>query len=151
MISKILHIEDNSDDVLLTAMAFRKAGVAVQLEVAVDGDKGIAALQNQITDPPLCVLLDVKLPSISGFEVLTWIRSHPRLKRLPVIMFTSSLLPEDINRAYDLGANSYLLKPADLDSLIELARTVVHYWLHTNTQPPPAAQETKPAPAAVTQ
>src|SRR5579859_2859916 len=87
--------------------------------------------------PPSCVLLDVKLPSVSGLDVLGWIRQQPNLKRLPVIMLTSSLLAADINKAYDLGANSYLVKPPDLDSLIDLAKTIDLYWLRTNTPPPP--------------
>ena len=131
---KILHVEDNADDVMLTAMAFRKAAAAVKIEVANDGEKAIAALQNG-TGPPDCVLLDIKLPRKSGMEVLSWIRQEPRLKRLPVVMLSSSMLPDDINRAYDLGANSYLIKPPDLDTLVSLARTIDHYWLRTNIPP----------------
>ena len=136
METRILHVEDNPDDVLLVAMAFRKAAVAAKLDVATDGQKAIAALSNGAT-PPSCVLLDVKLPSVSGLDVLGWIRQQPNLKRLPVIMLTSSLLAADINKAYDLGANSYLVKPPDLDSLIDLAKTIDLYWLRTNTPPPP--------------
>ncbi len=133
---KILHVEDNPDDVMLVALAFRKAGVAAKLEVAPDGDKAITTLQNEpVGAYPNCVLLDIKLPSKSGLEVLAWIRQQPDLKRLPVIMLTSSLLPGDINRAYDLGANSYLIKPPDLEALIALARTIDQYWLQTNTPP----------------
>lgn len=132
---KILHVEDNPDDVMLVGMAFGKAAVTAELEVATDGEKAIAALQNCPDSPPVCVLLDIKLPSISGFEVLSWIRRQPRFKRLPVIMLTSSLLPEDINRAYDLGANSYLVKPPELEALIALARTIDLYWLRTNSNP----------------
>jgi len=136
MENTILHVEDNADDVMLTALAFRKAGVIVQLDVASDGDKAISNLQATGSNcAPACVLLDIKLPSISGFEVLAWIRQQPLLKRLPVIMLTSSLLPSDINKAYELGANSYLTKPSDLDSLVALARTIDHYWLKTNTPP----------------
>jgi CheY-like chemotaxis protein len=136
METKILHVEDNPDDVLLTAMAFRKAGVSTRLEVATDGDKAIAILSNCPPAPlPACVLLDIKLPSISGLEVLAWMRKQSHLKRLPVIMLTSSLLPSDINQAYDLGANSYLAKPANLDSLVELAKIIDLYWLRTNTAP----------------
>ena len=131
---RILHVEDNPDDVMLVGLAFRKAQAAVQLEVATDGEKALAALQSRLNSPPACVLLDVKLPSISGFEVLTWIRNQPRLKRLPVIMLTSSVLPADVNRAYDLGANSYLVKPLELDALIVLVKTIDLYWLRTNTQ-----------------
>jgi len=136
MENKILHVEDNPDDIMLIALAFRKAGVAVQLESAVDGDKAIAALQNGLrASPPACVLLDIKLPFRSGLEVLEWIRTQPHLKRLPVIMLTSSNEPADINRAYDLGANSYLVKPPELEGLIELAKTIEHYWLKTNARP----------------
>jgi CheY-like chemotaxis protein len=138
METKILHVEDNPDDVLLVSLAFRKAGVTAKLEVATDGDKAVAALTDGATSQlPVCVLLDIKLPSISGLEVLSWIRQQPQIKRLPVIMLTSSLLPGDINQAYDLGANSYLIKPANLDALIELAKTIDRYWLHTNTPPIP--------------
>jgi CheY-like chemotaxis protein len=136
MENKILHVEDNPDDVMLMALAFRKAGVAAQLEVASDGEKAIAALSNGLAGDHLaCVLLDIKLPSISGLEVLAWLRTQPKIKRVPVVMLTSSLLPGDINRAYDLGANSYLVKPPDLESLITLARTIDQYWLRTNTRP----------------
>ncbi len=129
-------MEDNADDVLLTAMAFRKAGSAVKLDVASDGEEAIAALQNgSAGSPPDCVLLDIKLPRKSGLEVLSWIRQEPKLKRLPVVILSSSLLPDDINRAYDLGANSYLIKPPDLESLVSLARTIDHYWLRTNMPP----------------
>ncbi len=135
MRNKILHVEDNSDDVLLTELAFRKAGVELKLEVATDGDKAIAILAQHLATPPACALVDIKLPSLSGLDVLAWIRKQPGLKRLPVIMFTSSLIPDDINQAYDLGANSYLIKPSDLESLIALAKTIDHYWLRTNTPP----------------
>ena len=142
METKIFHVEDNPDDVVLIALAFRKAGVSAKLEVATDGDKAIAALSSAATDTlPACVLLDIKLPSLSGLEVLSWIRKQPHLKRLPVIMLTSSLLASDINQAYDLGANSYLTKPPDLESLIALAKTIEHYWLRTNT---PAVLNSKP-------
>lgn len=133
---RILHVEDNPDDVLLVAMAFRKAGVPARLEVATDGQKAITLVANSAANAPLaCVLLDVKLPTISGLQVLAWIRQQPNIKRLPVIMLTSSLLAADINRAYDLGANSYLVKPPSLEGLIALARTIDLYWLRTNTAP----------------
>ncbi len=135
METKILHVEDNPDDVMLTSLAFRKAGVLVRVEVAADGQKAIDTLERCNSSPPACVLLDVKLPSISGLEVLAWIRGQPNLRRMPVVMLTSSLLPADINKAYDLGANSYLVKPADLESLTNLVKTIDQYWLKTNTGP----------------
>jgi CheY-like chemotaxis protein len=132
MDKRILHVEDNENDVMLTQMAFRKAGVVVNFDVASDGDKAIATLQANAS-LPACVLLDIQLPTVSGLEVLAWLRKQPRFKRLPVVMLTSSMLPEDINTAYDLGANSYLVKPSELPELIELAKTIYAYWLHANT------------------
>jgi CheY-like chemotaxis protein len=136
MENKILHVEDNPDDVMLMNLAFNRAGVPARLHVVNDGDEAIAALQNGDGGmQPVCVLLDVKLPRISGLEVLAWIRNQPRLKRLPVILLTSSSQTADINRAYDLGANSFLVKPPDLDSLTQLVKTVAHYWVNTNVRP----------------
>ncbi len=137
MENKILHVEDNPDDVMLMNLAFTRAGIAAKLQVVNDGDEAIAALSNGVMDgvPPVCVLLDVKLPRISGLEVLEWIRKQPHLRRLPVILLTSSSQTADINRAYDLGANSFLVKPPDLDSLTQLVKTVAHYWVQTNVRP----------------
>lgn len=138
MENKILHVEDNPDDVMLMNLAFSRAGIAAKLHVVSDGDEAIAALGNGASGSgaaPICVLLDVKLPRVSGLEVLAWIRNQPHLKRLPVILLTSSSQTADINRAYDLGANSFLVKPPDLDSLTQLVKTVAHYWVHTNVRP----------------
>jgi CheY-like chemotaxis protein len=138
MENKILHVEDNPDDVVLMNLAFNRAGVTASLDVVNDGDEAIAALERGMRGngrPPVCVLLDVKLPRVSGLEVLAWIRNQPNLKRLPVILLTSSSQTADINRAYDLGANSFLVKPPDLDSLTQLIKTVAHYWVHTNVRP----------------
>jgi CheY-like chemotaxis protein len=134
---RILHVEDSPDDVMLTALAFRKAGVQATLEVATDGEAAIANLQklNPATTPN-CVLLDIKLPGVSGLDVLKWMRNDSFLKRVPVVILTSSLLPRDILEAYSLGANSYVSKPPDLESLIALAKTIELYWLKTNVQPP---------------
>lgn len=137
MENKILHVEDNPDDVMLMNLAFTRAGIPAKLHVVSDGDEAIAALENGALGkgPPVCVLLDVKLPRVSGLEVLAWIRSQPHLRRLPVILLTSSSQTADINRAYDLGANSFLVKPPDLDSLTQLVKTVAHYWVQTNVRP----------------
>jgi CheY-like chemotaxis protein len=137
MENKILHVEDNPDDVMLMNLAFNRAGIAARLHVVNDGDEAIAALEEGTLNggAPVCVLLDVKLPRVSGLEVLAWIRNQPRLRRLPVILLTSSSQTADINRAYDLGANSFLVKPPDLDSLTQLVKTVAHYWVQTNVRP----------------
>jgi CheY-like chemotaxis protein len=134
--SRLFYVEDNPDDVLLTKLALARAGITAKLETAPDGTEAIKALQSMNSgDLPDCILLDVKLPTSSGLEVLAWIRSQPHLKRLPVIMLTSSLLPSDIAQAYDLGANSYLLKPSDLHSLVALAKAIDLYWFQTNVRP----------------
>ena len=137
MENKILHVEDNPDDVMLMNLAFNRAGIAARLHVVNDGDEAITALEKSAMNggAPVCVLLDVKLPRVSGLEVLAWIREQPRLRRLPVILLTSSSQTADINRAYDLGANSFLVKPPDLDSLTQLVKTVAHYWVQTNVRP----------------
>ena len=137
MENKILHVEDNPDDVMLMNLALSRSGVPAKLHVVGDGDEAIAALQNGAfsAGAPVCVLLDVKLPRVSGLDVLAWIRNQPQLKRLPVILLTSSSQTSDINRAYDLGANSFLVKPPDLDSLTVLIKTVAHYWVQTNVRP----------------
>jgi CheY-like chemotaxis protein len=135
--NQILHVEDNPDDVMLMNLAFNRAGISARLHVVSDGDEAITALEKSTLNggPPVCVLLDVKLPRVSGLEVLAWIREQPRLRRLPVILLTSSSQTADINRAYDLGANSFLVKPPDLDSLTQLVKTVAHYWVQTNVRP----------------
>ena len=138
METRILHVEDNADDVLLVKMAFRKANIGASVEVASDGDKAINSWKPAVGNASPFVLLDIKLPTISGLEVLSWIRNNPATRRLPVIMLTSSLLPADVSQAYDLGANSYLIKPPNLESLVELAKTIDLYWVRTNTRPPPA-------------
>lgn len=137
MLNRILHVEDNPDDLELTEMAFRRADIPVHIEPASDGDTAIALLEASLSDSrlPRCVLLDMKLPGKSGLEILSWVRSHPQLRRLPVIMLTSSVLTEDINQAYDRGANSYLLKPPDLEALTNLARCIGSYWLKLNVAP----------------
>ena len=133
---KILHVEDNADDVMLVGLAFRKAATAALIEVATDGEKAIAALNDCSDSIPSCVLLDIKLPRRSGLEVLDWIRQRPApLRWLPVVILTSSTHSVDVNRAYDLGANSYLAKPDTAAGLLELMSSFQSYWLRFNQGP----------------
>ena len=138
----MLLVEDNENDVLLIKRAFRKAEITPSMSIVSDGDEAIAYLSQtgQYADIekypiPLLVLLDLKLPRRSGLEVLAWIRQQPELKRLLVVVLTSSQENSDLARAYELGVNSYLVKPVyfqDLVSLIELINT---YWIKTNKSP----------------
>jgi CheY-like chemotaxis protein len=132
----ILVVEDDPDDRDLLARAFRKAGVAMPLRFAVDGDEAVAYLGTAVDDlpesGPAVILLDLKLPRRSGFEVLEWVKGHPVLRRVPVIILTSSREDVDLRRAYDLGANSYLVKPARPEDLLRMVEQIHAYWLGLN-------------------
>ena len=132
----ILYVEDNPDDVILVGLAFRKANSSAHLEFLGDGQRAIDYFVSSPRKPlPALLILDLKLPKKSGLEVLTWVRKQTTLKRLPVVMFTSSSQPEDIDQAYDLGANSYLVKPGGIDELVDLVRALDTYWLKANARP----------------
>jgi len=138
----ILLAEDNSTDALMVRRAFSKANLQGTLEVVDDGDKAVVYLsgQGEFADRaryplPVLLLLDIKLPRRSGLEVLAWLRQQPGLKRLPVVVLTSSEESADINRAYDLGANSYLVKPVNFDALLAMVKGLGLYWLVFNENP----------------
>jgi len=138
----ILLVEDDPNDVLLIQRAFRKSNVANPIQVVGDGEEAIAYLSGRgpYADReryplPVLLLLDLKLPRKSGFEVLEWLRQQPGLKRLPVAVLTSSAETPDINRAYDLGANSYLVKPVRFEGLLRMVQTLNLYWLIINEKP----------------
>ena len=138
----ILHVEDDPNDVVLVGLAFRKADLAINLQVVNDGEQAVQYLSGEgpyadrHTFPiPALVLLDVKLPRRSGLEVLSWARGCEQLRRLPIVMLTSSNQAADVNRAYDLMANSYLVKPSALEDLVELVKKVTAYWLELNVKP----------------
>ena len=123
----ILLVEDQEDDVLLVQRAFRKAHLRNPLRVVRNGEEAIAYLQgdapyNQREEYPLptVMLLDLKMPRKNGFEVLEWIRQQPGLKTLRVVVLTASDQPQDVTRAYELGANCYLVKPTDFDDLMTM-------------------------------
>ncbi len=134
--SMVLIVEDNEDDRELLARAFRRAKVSVPLRFAEDGEQALAALAaaGSAADPArlAVVLLDLKLPRRSGFEVLEWIKDHPTLRRVPVVVLTSSKESVDLQRAYDLGANSYLVKPAQPEMLLAMVERIDAYWLKLN-------------------
>ena len=140
--SLILLAEDNSTDALMVRRAFTKARLQGTLDVVDDGDKAVAYLsgQGEFADRarhplPALLLLDLKLPRRSGLEVLAWLRQQPGLRRLPVVVLTSSEESADINRAYEEGANSYLVKPVDFDALLEMVKGLGLYWLVLNESP----------------
>lgn len=140
----VLLVEDDPNDVLLVQRAFRKAGTSAPMRVVNDGQAAVDYLEGRgpYTDRslhplPALVLLDLKLPRKSGHEVLAWLRAQPTLKRMPVVVLTSSKESLDVNRAYDLGANSYLVKPVVFADLLRMAQTLDLYWLQLNEAPAP--------------
>lgn len=141
-LSTLLLVEDDPNDVMLFRRAKDKSNLVNPLQVVEDGEAAIAYLSGQGTYAdrnryplPALVLLDLKLPRKSGLEVLAWLRQQPGLQRLPVVVLTSSRESLDVGRAYDLGANSYLVKPVAFDSLLEMVKALGLYWLILNEKP----------------
>jgi CheY-like chemotaxis protein len=135
----ILQVEDDENDVFLLERVFKRAGIANPLRIAADGQIAIDYLagQGDFRDReryplPCLVLLDLKLPKRDGLEVLEWIRRQPALRNLVVVVFSSSSLPQDIERAYKLGANSYVQKPSDAERALEIAQLFKGWWLDYN-------------------
>ncbi|MEG4055945.1 MULTISPECIES: response regulator [unclassified Microcoleus] len=141
----ILLVEDNPVDILLMQRAFRNETFAnTSLQIVRDGDAAVFYLNGdgEYSDRdryplPAIILLDLKLPRRSGHEVLIWLRQQPELKRLPVVMLTSSRQTPDVKRAYDLGVNSYLVKPVGFASLVEMMQSFREYWLNYTELPEP--------------
>jgi CheY-like chemotaxis protein len=131
----VLLVDDSENDMLLMSTVFQRSGFVQPLQFARDGEDAIAYLRGdgRYADRhryplPTTVLLDLNMPRKNGFEVLEWLRQQPELRRLRVYILTASSRPQDIERAYDLGANSYLVKPGNLDGLMDLAKCLIA-WL----------------------
>lgn len=130
----ILLVEDNPMDVDLTRRAFIRHNLANPLEVARDGQEALDFIAKwKMGEPlPTVILLDLKLPKVSGLEVLRAIRAHSDFGIVPVVILTSSAEDQDIQEAYSLGANSYIVKPVDFDKFIDVARQIELYWTVLN-------------------
>ena len=138
----ILLAEDREDDILLIRRAFQKAYVNNPLHVVKDGEEAISYLSgegkysNRAEFPlPDLMLLDLKMPRVDGFEVLEWIRKQPGLASLRVVVLTASDHLRDVNRAYKLGANSFMVKPVDFEDVVHMSRFLTVYWLDMSTTP----------------
>lgn len=139
----VLLVEDNADDARLLKRAFVKVGMDVPVVRVAHGDDAVAYLRGEhqyvdrsIYPMPSILLLDLKLPRRSGFEVLQWVRGvESDCRRLPVVIFSSSDDPTDINRCYELGANSYITKPHSTAHFRQFAAAFSEYWVSIN-QPP---------------
>ena len=138
----ILLVEDNPQDVELTMRALKKHNLANRLFAVEDGAEALDFIfcrgryaERDITHPPKVVLLDVKLPKLNGLEVLRVIKADQWARSIPVVMVTSSCEDPDIKTAYDLGANSYVVKPVEFDAFVEAMSYVGFYWLLVNQAP----------------
>jgi len=135
----VLAVEDDSNDALMIRRAFKKANLLNPLLFLDNGDAAVDYLSGRPPYDergryplPSLILLDLKLPRRSGLEVLQWLRQQPRLRRIPVVILTSSMENCDVRKAYDLGCNSYLVKPVNFEGLLASVKTLGLYWLVMN-------------------
>lgn len=138
----ILHIEDNEDDQFFLRRAFAAAHVENAIHFVDDGQKAIDYLAGQgvyadrlAYAVPCLVILDLKLPKKHGLDVLKWIRAHEEFKSIVVVILSSSPLRNDVDTAYNIGANSFIVKPLTAEQMIQIARLIKEYWLETNEFP----------------
>jgi CheY-like chemotaxis protein len=136
-VPNLLYVEDEEDDVVLLQMAFKRAGLAAAMHVASNGKEALQYLfgtngNGSATEhpSPQLVLLDLNLPQLSGFEVLQRIRAEPTHAALPVIIFSSSDQQSDKDKAAELGASAYAVKPSRMDDLVRFAESLKRDWLH---------------------
>lgn len=139
-----LLVDDNDDDIRLVHRAFTKARVTNPLQIVRSGEEAIQYLvgkekyANRREYPlPGLVLLDIKMPGLDGLDVLQWIRQQPDLGEIGVIMLTSSDDMRDVNRAYELGADSFLVKPLDFERFAEISQALAGYWVWMDKMPEP--------------
>jgi CheY-like chemotaxis protein len=135
----ILLVEDNAGDIRLTREALREGHVRNNLTVAKDGAEALAILRHTPLPGegprPDLVLLDLNLPKVDGRQVLAELKGDPDLRRIPVVVLTTSKAEEDVLRSYDLHANSYITKPVDLDQFIKVVQAIEDFWLTIVTLP----------------
>lgn len=138
----MLLVEDNPHDVELTVHAFQKYLLAKRIHVVRDGAEALdfihctgAYAGRNADDGPKLILLDLKLPLVDGRYVLRQIRSNPTTRAIPVVVLTSSREEHDIFQCYQLGINSYIVKPIDYDRFVDAARIIAEYWLSLNQSP----------------
>ena len=136
----ILLVEDNPADVALTEEALQESKIANRLMVAEDGEEALAILRRQglhaNAPKPDLILLDLNLPRMDGREVLAEIKNDEALRRIPVVVLTTSKAEEDVFRSYDLHANCYITKPVDLEQFIEVIKSIDDFWLTVVRLPP---------------
>jgi len=137
---EVLLVEDTPGDVRLTQEAFKKTNIKVRLNNVKDGAEALDYLYQKGNFPnspkPDLILLDLNLPKVNGHEVLSEVKSDPQLKRIPVVILTSSNSQEDIVKAYNAHANCYLLKPSELKDFFSVIQAIMDFWLSLTKLPP---------------
>lgn len=133
-IRPILLVEDRNIDIDLTRRAFAKKNLLNPIEVARNGEEALAYIKRwEAGEPvPICVLLDLRMPKVSGLEVLRQLKGHPQFSSIPVIVLTTSKEDSDVAEAYKLGCNSYIVKPVEFDKFMEVASRIELYWCALN-------------------
>jgi CheY-like chemotaxis protein len=141
----ILLAEDREDDIILVQRAFERGGIRNPLFVVRDGEEainylsGVFPFSDRVSFPiPALLLLDLKMPRVDGFDILRWLKTQPDLATIRVVVLTSSDDIRDVTKAYQLGANSFLIKPLDFHNTVALAETITDYWLRITVNPGPS-------------
>jgi CheY-like chemotaxis protein len=151
--SLILVVDDREDDILMMKRAFTKAKVLNPIQVVYSGEDAIAYFKGEgrfsnRTEFPLpdLILLDLKMPGLDGFDVIRWIKSQPDLRALRIVVLTSSDAIIDVNLAYQLGANSFLVKPVEFQKFVEVSQAINGYWLWLSKAPQVERPVSRPLP-----
>jgi len=131
---ELLLVEDNPGDVTLVKEGLKGLGSDLTLHVQTDGRDALRFLEAAQPRPDL-IILDLNVPGITGHEILQYVKSHPQLRRIPVVIFSSSGAARDVAKAYELCANGYVEKPVDLDEFFAAVAEIEHFWVRTASLP----------------
>jgi len=140
--SRVLVVDDDVDDAELVIECLRRANMSAEIDVVADGVEALEYLdrrgryRERLTPNPALILLDLKMPKVDGLTVLRHLKGDQALKRLPVVLLTSSAHERDVMAGYDLGANAYVVKPVDFHDLMEVIVGIGRFWLVGNRPPP---------------
>src|SRR6516165_6456594 len=141
-VKRILLVEDSEHDIELTLAALEAHNVANGVDIARDGAEALdylyrrGAFAARTSDPPVVILLDLKMPRVNGLEVLRQIKADPELKKIPVVMLTSSREEQDLVRSYELGVNAYVVKPVNFGQFMDSVKQLGCFWAVINEPPP---------------